>query len=125
MPRTEVLFYQETNGETPFIEWIEGLPPEGAVTCAARLARLERLGHEIRRPEADYLRDGIYELRARNQGVNYRMLYFFHGKVAIVVSHGFSKQQAAVPSREIERALRRKAAFEADPAAHTFRPGSA
>jgi hypothetical protein len=26
--------------------------------CLARLKRLEDLGHELRRPEADYLRDG-------------------------------------------------------------------
>lgn len=44
------------------------------------------LGHELRRPEADFLRDGIYELRVSLQGQQYRMLYFFHGKVVAVVS---------------------------------------
>jgi len=54
--------------------------------------------------------------------VNYRMLYFFHGRKVVVVSHGFSKQQAKVPTREISLALRRKKEYEANPAAHTFRP---
>jgi phage-related protein len=88
----------------------------------ARLKRLEDLGHELRRPEADYLRDGIYELRASYQGVHYRMLYFFHGRGAVVISHGITKEDR-VPPIEIDRAIRAEVAFEADPARHTFRPG--
>jgi hypothetical protein len=34
----------------------------------------------LRRPHADYLEDGIYELRWRNGTVQYRILYFFHGR---------------------------------------------
>jgi phage-related protein len=74
----------------------------------------------LRRPEADFLRDDIYELRAKQQNVNLRMLYFIHGRTAVVVSHGFSKQQAKVPHREIELAIRRKQTFEASPEAHTY-----
>lgn len=50
------------------------------------------------------------------------MLYFFHGRAVIVISHGIVKEQA-VPSREIDRAVRTKEAFEANPNVHTFRPG--
>jgi phage-related protein len=60
------------------------------------------MGHELRRPEADYLRDDIYELRASHQGVHCRMLYFFHGTAAIIVSHGLIKERE-VPPREIEK----------------------
>jgi phage-related protein len=81
--------------------------------------RLEELGSELRRPEADYLRDDIYELRASYQGIHYRMLYFFHGRMAVVVSHGIVKERA-VPPREIDLAVRRKQAFHADPQRHTF-----
>ena len=80
---------------------------------------LRELGHELRRPEADYLRDGIYELRVAMGGVNYRMLYFFFGTTAAVVSHGVTKEQA-VPAREIDRARRRKGTFARDPATHTY-----
>ena len=48
----------------------------------ARVQRLAELGHELRRPEGDHLRDGIYELRAR---LNYRLPYFFHGQLAAVL----------------------------------------
>jgi phage-related protein len=90
--------------------------------CRVRLDRLEELGHELRRPEADYLRDGIYELRAMHAGVNYRMLYFFHERMAAVVSHGLLKQQAAVPAKDIDNAIKRKALFAANPQRHTFIP---
>jgi hypothetical protein len=46
-------------------------------------------------------------VRAKHGGVNYRMLYFFHGRTAAVLSHGITKQ---------------KIAFEADPQRHTFTP---
>jgi hypothetical protein len=48
---------------------------------------LENFGHELRRPHADFLRDGIYELRPTSQNVNYRILYAFVGKQAAIVSH--------------------------------------
>jgi hypothetical protein len=49
------------------------------------------------------------------------MLYFFHGRQAVVISHGITKQEAAVPPIEIERARRRKQAFEPDPPRHTHK----
>ena len=73
-------------------------------------------------PRRSILRDDIYELRTKYAGVNYRMLYFFHGRTAAVVSHGIMKQQAEVPPKEIEKAVQRKALFEAHPQRHTFIP---
>ena len=70
--------------------------------CVERIDRLGELGHEMRRPEADFLRDGVYELRASYQGVHYRMLYFFAGKSVVVVSHGLTKKRE-VPAREIDQ----------------------
>ena len=55
------------------------------------MAQLEGRGHELRRPAADFLRDGVYELRPSYQGVNYRILYFFAGRDIVVVSHGLKK----------------------------------
>jgi putative component of toxin-antitoxin plasmid stabilization module len=88
--------------------------------CRAAIARLALLGHELRRPEADYLRDGIYELRIRMGSVNYRLLYFFNGQTVSVIAHGQTKE-AAVPAADIKRAITRKDAFAANPTAHTFK----
>lgn len=120
MPKTTVVLYLEEDGSVPMLEWFEKLLPKARAKCRARLGRLAELGHELRRPEADFLRDGVYELRAKHENVNYRMLYFFHGQAAVVVSHGFSKQQAKVPEREITLAVKRKKAFEVNPGGHTY-----
>jgi phage-related protein len=100
------------------MDWFGAIPPKAQDKCLVRLERLQQLGHELRRPEADFLRDGIYELRVGLQGINYRMLYFFHGRAAVVVSHGIVKERV-VPSREIDLALLRKAQFGANPRRHT------
>lgn len=116
-----VVFYRESSGAVPFLEWFDRLPHKAQDSCRTRLERLAEQGHLLRRPEADYLRDGIYELRVKVGGVNYRMLYFFHGQQAIVLSHGIVKQQAAVPPKEIDRAIERKAAFTDSPLSHTHK----
>ena len=121
MPTTRVLLYRERDGRVPLLKWLDSLTEKARAKCLVRVERLAEEGHELRRPEADYLRDGIYELRAKHAGVNYRMLYFFHGREAVVVSHGIMKQRADVPSREIDLALDRKRLFEDDPAAHSHR----
>ena len=65
------------------------------------------------------LRDGIYELRARLGTVNYRILYFFHGRNVAVLAHAITKENE-IPVGEINRAVERKRAFVASPTAHTF-----
>ena len=119
MPKTEVVFYIEDDGSVPILEWLDSLQPKALDKCTVRIERLKELGHELRRPEADSLRDGIHELRVGLQHVNYRMLYFFHGRTAAVVSHGLVKE-AAVPPKEIEKAIERKRKFERDPKGHTY-----
>lgn len=119
MPKIQVVFYQETQGSVPVLEWLDTLPPKTQDKCLVKIERLRDLGHELRRPEADILRDGIYELRVGLQGINYRILYFFHGKVAAVLAHGLVKERV-VPPRAIEEAIKRKQRFEQDPGAHTY-----
>jgi phage-related protein len=118
---TEVLYFQEEDQTVPVALWLDELDRKPRLKCLARLQRLAEMGHELRRPEADYLRDGIYELRASFQGIHYRMLYFFHGRAVVVVSHGLAKERE-VPLREIEIAIRRQRRFAEDPKRHTFRP---
>ena len=122
MAQTEVFFFREPNDNSvPLLEWLDGLPTKVQAKCTERIDRLGELGHELRRPEADFLRDGIYELRASYQGVHYRLLYFFAGKAIVVVSHGLTKERA-VPPREIDLAVERKRKVEADFEKFTFRP---
>ena len=122
MPATVVVFYQEQAGVSPVMTWLTELRETNVkafLKCRTAVARLAQLGHELRRPEADYLRDGIHELRVRLGSVNYRLLYFFHGRTVCVMAHGLTKE-AAVPAADIERSLARKAAFTAHPNLHTY-----
>jgi phage-related protein len=52
--------------------------------------------------------------------VFYRILYFFHFRVAAVLAHGLVKENE-VPKRDIELAIQRKGKFELDPERHTFK----
>src|SRR5947209_269676 len=119
MPQTKVIFYREVDGTVPVLEWLNELPRAAIVKCRVKIDRLKELGYELRRPEADFLRDGIYELRVRLQKINYRLLYFFHGSIAAVVSHGIAKERE-VPAKEVDRAVRRKEAFANKPKLHTY-----
>jgi DNA-binding XRE family transcriptional regulator len=52
----------------PFVDWFEKLPDHAKDKVLVRIERLQDLGHELRWPEADFLRDGIRELRATSRG---------------------------------------------------------
>ena len=119
MPETEVILFAEADGSCPFIDWLDGLVPKVQDKCIVRVERLADRGHELRRPEADYLRDNIYELRASHRGIHYRILYFFYGRTA-VISHGLIKEKE-VPSREIELTIKRRSMYAMDPEKHTYR----
>jgi phage-related protein len=122
MPRTSVVFYREGEADVPVLDWLKKLrrtDQRAYESCVAAIERLADLGHELRRPIADILRDGIYELRIRKGRVNYRILYFFHGRQLAILGHALTKEDQ-VPKVDIERAIRRKFAFEVDPAAHTY-----
>lgn len=122
MPKTRVVFYQEADGEAPVVDWLQELLRTNAkawANCRARIELLAQFGHELRRPAADFLRDGIYELRAKQGHVQYRLLYFFHGRQVAILAHGLTKEET-VPDVDIERAIKRKKLFETNPEAHTY-----
>jgi len=103
MPKSRVVINREEDGSVPFVDWFERRQDHARDKVLPRMERLRELGHELRRPEADFLRDGIHELRATSHGVHYRVLYFFYGQVAAVVAHGLAKEKA-VPERDINLA---------------------
>jgi hypothetical protein len=119
VPQSEIVFYRE--GETVLFEqWLNTLPVKVQAKCLSQVRLLKSQGHELRRPIADFLRDGIYELRPTYQGVHYRILYFFSGRNVVVISHGLSKE-SEVPVVEINRAMERRKAYEANSKAHGWK----
>jgi phage-related protein len=112
LPKTSVVFFKDTDGSVPTLVWIaEEVAKRDRRAVAKLRARLNMLradGRDLRRPVADTLAEGIY-----------RLLYFFAGTAAAVVSHGCTKE-SKVPPAEIELAKKRKALFEADPERHIY-----
>ena len=119
MPETTVVIFAEEDGSCPLMEWMDTLPPKAQDECIVKIERLGEMGHELRRPEADFLRDKIYELRTALQGIQYRMLYFFHDNRG-VISHGLIKPGKMVPPKEIDLAAKGMEEYEEDPIKHTF-----
>ena len=122
MPRAELVFYQDRPGQAPVLDWLNELrqrDPRAYANCLAVIERLAEFGHELRRPAADLLRNGIHELRVKRGHVSYRILYFFHGRNLAILAHAVTKEDR-VSSMDIERALRRKSLFESDPEAHSY-----
>ena len=150
MPSTEVVFYRDDDGTVPVLDWLGGLSLKARLKCLVRIERLRELGYDLRRPEADLLRDGVYELRVSLNHVQYRILYSFHTESDAdrsegpkTVSRGSVKhrpkksgqpvvrrtvavlahglvKEGKVPGEEIERALARMRKFAAAPERHTF-----
>jgi len=150
MPRTEVVFYRDDDGSVPVLDWLGGLPPKARLKCLVRIERLRELGNDLRRPEADFLRDGVYELRVSLNHVQYRILYSFHTRTDAdraegpktgrrgsvkkrppVESQPVVRRTVAVlahglinedkvPGEEIDRALGRMRKFAAAPERHTL-----
>jgi phage-related protein len=123
VPETHVVFYQGQDGEIPVLEWLKQLLKQdrkGYANCVARIKQLADNGYELRRPAADYLGDDIYELRAKHVRVQYRILYFFHGRNIAILAHAITKEEAAIPDIDIERAIERKRLFVENPETHTY-----
>jgi len=124
MPPCLVLHFRETDGKMPFDVRAASLSSDGKpareVTRRneSAIRRLERSGHALRRPLSAPLRDGVHELRVAVGQVNYRVLYFFAGPRVAVITHGCTKEHD-VPPIEIDRAVRRRALYLADPLRHT------
>jgi len=118
MPEVDVVFFADNSGRAPVLEWLAEVPPKVRDKFIVRVERLAECGSALRRPEADILRDGIYELRVRHMRINYRILYFFRGARAILC-HGLTKERE-VADQDIERASERRDAFAGDPEKHTF-----
>lgn len=116
MPGVNLLFYRE-NDEAPAYDWLLSLQDRPFARIVAAMERLADQGHSACRPLVENLGDGIYELRVRFVSVNYRLLYFFDGQTAVVVTCGFDKEDK-IPPLQIQRAKERRAKYLANPENH-------
>ncbi len=102
----DVVFYRGKKGDEPAREFVDSLEPK----MQAKMLRLIRLladnGNALREPYTKYLRDGVFELRAKEGSDITRVLYFYVVGNKAVLTHGFVKKTEKTPPSEIERAIR-------------------
>jgi phage-related protein len=101
-------YFINDRGDSPVKEFIDDLPLEEQTKVFAYIEELRKQGHNLRRPLADYVRDGIYELRPKAN----RLFYFFFLKERIVIVHAIKKKTYQIPAKDIELCIKRKKHIE-------------
>ncbi|MCX5784404.1 MAG: type II toxin-antitoxin system RelE/ParE family toxin [Elusimicrobia bacterium] len=100
-----IFYFSDERGRCPVMEFIHSLPPDEQAKVYSYIRELRIQGHNLRRPMADYVTQGLYELRPKAN----RIFYFFYLKESAVFVHAIRKKTDKLPERDIRLALKRKA----------------
>lgn len=106
MGNFDVHFYTEDGETASVLMWIKELSERMQEKARNMVALLQEFGNTLRRPKADYLKEGVYKLRWKSPEFNYRILYGFHARKAIVLLHATTKEKRFKPG-EVELAIER------------------
>ncbi|MBU2573437.1 MAG: type II toxin-antitoxin system RelE/ParE family toxin [Elusimicrobia bacterium] len=101
---SNVWFFVDERGRSPVREFLGALPVKERAKAYAYIEELRRNGYNLRRPLADYVGRGIYELRP---GAN-RVFYFFFMRDSAVLAHAIRKRTDKLSQRDIELCVKRK-----------------
>ena len=104
-----ICYFVDDRGQSPVREFIDELPLDEQAKVFAYIDELRKQGHNLRPPLADFVHDGIYELRPKAN----RLFYFFFLKENVVLVHAIKKKTFKIPARDIELCLKRKKYIEA------------
>lgn len=111
MSKWNILYYETKDNKCPVEKFIESRSINNKAKILSLLAILEEKGPTLPRPYADFLKDGIHELRITLSGDQIRILYFFCYREFIILTHAFNKTTDKVPEKEIAKALKYKEDF--------------
>ena len=112
MPNYQILFYEKEDGTRPAEEYIHSISPKMVARLYKAINVLADYGSQARMPYSEYLQDGIFQIRAQQEGNITRVLYFFNDGKKVILTNGFTKKTPKTPPAEIERAKRYKAEYE-------------
>ena len=104
-----IYFFVDECGRSPVEEFMEDLTEKENMKVRAYLKILKEFGHNVRRPIADYLGEGIYELRPQA----HRVFYFFFMKDSVVLLHMLRKKTDKIPLNDFNLCVKRKMEVEA------------
>ncbi len=104
MGQFKVIFYEKDDGSRPAEDYLKSISPKMVARIYSTVALLEEYGNQVRMPRSEHLQDGIFQIRAQQEGNISRVLYFFAVGKTIVLTNGFTKKTPRTPPAEIELA---------------------
>ena len=104
-----VYYFVDEDGRRIVKDFIDSLAAKEQAKVYAYIAELKNQGNNLRRPMADYLRGGIYELRPRDN----RIFYFFYLRDTAVLVHAIKKRVSKIPAHDLKMCIKRKMSVEA------------
>jgi len=108
----DVEFYEQENGKTPMVEFLDSLDIKMKAKVLQMISVLQDYGNELREPYTKYLKDGIFELRVKQGSDITRSFYFFITGKKIIMTNGFVKKTSKTPENEFEKAKKYKKDYE-------------
>ena len=105
---SNIYYFIDERGHSPVKEFIDSLTGNEQAKIFAYIIELKNQGHNLRRPIADYLGNGIYELRPRDN----RIFYFFFLKDNVVLIHAIKKKTKKISQEDLNLCIKRKSKVE-------------
>lgn len=103
----KAIFFTDTNGGSPVVGYLRGLPKHDRQKVVQRIALLEEKGLKMPFQYCKKLvGTELWELKTKYRTNEHRILFFYNGKNPILV-HGFQKKTEDTPTAEIRIAERR------------------
>jgi len=118
MPQFEVVFFEKEDGSCPAEAYLLSLPLKMRTRVYKIIGLLEEYGNHVRMPYSEGLQDGIFQIRAQQEGNISRVLYFFTSGKRIVLTNGFTKKTTRTPQSEIELAKKYRTEYEKQEEGH-------
>ena len=92
------------NGRMPAREFVDSLDDDAAARIDAFIERLRVYGNRMQGKFVKKLTDSIFELRVKQFGRIFRILFFYQPGMLIVITSGFQKKTEQTPASELARA---------------------
>ena len=105
---SNIYYFVDERGCNPVRQFIDSLAIKEQQKVFAYIMELKNQGHNLRRPIADHLGNGIYELRPRDN----RIFYFFFLKDNAVLIHAIRKKTNKIPQEDLRLCIKRKSKVE-------------
>ena len=112
LAKFEVEYFEKQDGSIPVEEFLLSQDLKMRAKIYRLLSLLEEFGNTLREPYSKSLKDGIFEIRAKQGTDISRVLYFFVVGQKIILTNGFVKKTQKTPSEEIELAKKYRKDYE-------------